>query len=161
MTGVQIEVVPLPADDWQRWRALRLAALTTDPAAFGSTLAEWSGVGDTEERWRGRWVGVPDNLVAVIHGRDVGAVSLFTPADGSAVELISMWVAPAVRGLGVGDALVEAVLGCAAERRPGRPVALSVYEDNGPARRLYARHGFVDAGPSPDGPCELRMLRSG
>jgi hypothetical protein len=31
-----------------------VAALAEAPGAFGSTLAEWTGPGDTEQRWRGR-----------------------------------------------------------------------------------------------------------
>jgi hypothetical protein len=44
----------LTSDDWQLWRELRRTALADDPAAFGSTLAEWSGAGNTEQRWRAR-----------------------------------------------------------------------------------------------------------
>ncbi|HEY2205857.1 MAG TPA: GNAT family N-acetyltransferase [Pseudonocardia sp.] len=65
-----------------------------------------------------------------------------------------MWVAPAARGLGVGDAALREVL----DRAGRRPVVLSVRADNGPAVRLYRRHGFADAGPSPDDPAE-RLMR--
>jgi len=158
-----MEVVAVGPDEWPRWRALRRAALAQAPEAFGSTLAQWSGEGDTEQRWRDRWVGVPYNLVVVRDGQDVGMASLTAPGGphGAGLpELVSMWVAPAVRGTGAADAAVEAVLALAAEHYPGRSVALSVYEANAAARRLYARHGFVDAGPSPDGECELWMLHT-
>jgi ribosomal protein S18 acetylase RimI-like enzyme len=156
-----VEVVALGPDSWRRWRALRRAALAQAPEAFGSTLAQWSGEGDTEQRWRDRWLGVPHNLVVVRGGQDVGMVSLTRPdgPDGAGLpELISMWVAPEVRGSGVADAAVEAVLALAADRYPDRAVALSVYEANSAARRLYARHGFVDAGLSPDGDGEILMV---
>lgn len=48
------EVVNVSPDSWRMWRELRLAALAEAPNAFGSTLAEWSGAGDTEQRWRAR-----------------------------------------------------------------------------------------------------------
>ncbi|HEY0240236.1 MAG TPA: GNAT family N-acetyltransferase [Friedmanniella sp.] len=153
-----MEIVELGPDGWRRWRALRLAALAQAPEAFGSTLAEWTGEGDTEERWRRRLEEVPHNLVLVVDGRDVGMVSLTAPEGLDPSELISMWVAPEVRGTGVGGAAVEAVLAVAAEVHPGSVVALSVYPGNATARSLYARHGFVDAGPSPDGAGELRMV---
>ncbi|GAA3570790.1 GNAT family N-acetyltransferase [Microlunatus spumicola] len=153
-----MEVVAVAADAWRRWRALRLAALAEAPQAFGSTLAGWSGAGDTEERWRDRLASVPHNLVVVRAGEDVGMVSLAAPAGGEPPELIGMWVAPPARGTGVADAAVTAVLALAAEAYPGRAVVLSVYADNAAARRLYARHGFTDAGPSPDGEGELRMV---
>jgi ribosomal protein S18 acetylase RimI-like enzyme len=153
-----VEVVALGPGQWASWRLLRRAALAQAPEAFGSTLADWSDEGDTEERWRSRWAGVPHNLVVVRDGRDVGMVSLAAPNGTELPELVSIWVAPEARGTGVADAAVEAVLALAVEVYPGRAVALSVYEVNRAARRLYARHGFVDAGPSPDGECELRMV---
>jgi len=155
---VSVEVVAVGADDWRRWRALRLAALAEAPQAFGSTLAGWSGAGDTEARWRDRLAAVPHNLVVVRDGDDAGMVSLAAPAGAVPPELISMWVAPHARGTGVADAAVSVVLALASATYPAQPVVLSVYEDNAAARRLYARHGFVDAGPSPDGEGELRMV---
>ncbi len=40
----------------------------------------------------------------------------------------------------------------------GAPVVLSVKTPNEPAIQLYQRHGFTDAGPSPDDPSE-RLMR--
>lgn len=156
--SMPVRVAALGADDWRRWRMLRLAALAEAPAAFGSTLAGWTGAGDHERRWRDRLTTVPHNLVLVRDGSDVGLVSLAAPGEGSPPELISLWVAPEVRGTGVADAAVDAVLAVAAAAYPGQGVVLSVHADNLPARHLYARHGFVVAGPSPDGPDELRLV---
>lgn len=120
-------------------RALRLAALADSPEAFASTPAreearaavEWARwitdaatfVWDTPEGARGLVAGVPH--------RD----------DATGAFLMAMWVHPAARGTGAGDALVEAVLRWAAAEGYAA-VWLHVGKDNGPARRLYARHGF-------------------
>ncbi|MFB8003303.1 GNAT family N-acetyltransferase [Nocardia sp. NPDC056000] len=151
-----IEVQVLRPDDWRIWRQLRQEALTDAPAAFGSTLVEWTGPGDTEPRWRARLTDVPFNVIVRWCGIPSGMVSAYNIADDGPVELISMWVAPLARGRGVADAAVNAVLRWAV----GRPVGLSVKVDNQAAILLYQRHGFADAGPSPDDPGERRMLRS-
>ncbi len=136
-------------DDWERFRLLRLASLGDAPDAFYSTLAEWSGEGDTEERWRTRLNDVPLNLVATVQGIDAGIVSALVNEDGDA-ELISMWVSPRFRGQGVGDRLVGKVVGWArAQGLAG--VTLGVKADNQSAIRLYKRNGFVDSGWYSDG----------
>lgn len=158
-----IELRVLSVDDWAVWRELRLAALAEAPSAFGSTLAEWQGDGDREERWRTR-LGIPGshNVVAVLDGRQVGMVSGIpagTPAgisaeDAHAVELISMWVSPAVRGQRVGDSLIGHVERWAVQRR-ARTLRLSVMPDNRAAIAFYERHGFKTTGEpgdlAPDG----------
>ncbi|HUC37823.1 MAG TPA: GNAT family N-acetyltransferase [Acidimicrobiales bacterium] len=151
----------LSGDDWREWRELRLQALAEAPYAFSSTLAEWTGPGDSEERWRRRLADVAYNVLAVSEGQAVGMVSC-TSAVGEEVELVSMWVAPWARGRGVGDALVEAVVTRATEQG-ARRVVLAVWEHNEHAVELYLRHGFVDGGPSatcPEGPdAERKMVR--
>jgi hypothetical protein len=74
------ETLVLTSDDWQLWRQLRRRALAEDPAAFGSTLAQWSGAGDTEQRWRARLNDVACNLVVFDDGVAAGMISATTPA---------------------------------------------------------------------------------
>lgn len=139
-----IELKILENKDWKEWRSLRRAALAEAPEAFGSTLEEWSGDGDTEERWRARLDGVAHNVLAELDGRHVGMVSITSPVDGD-VEVISMWVAPEARGRGVGDALMRHVREWAAEIGAAR-IVLDVRAANVHATSLYRRHGFVDVG---------------
>ena len=62
-----------------------------------------------------------------------------------AAWLISMWVSPEVRGQGVGEALIDAVVEWA--RVSGaRRVLLDVGDHNQPAIALYARKGFKPNG---------------
>jgi len=154
-----VDVLVMTPDDWQLWRKLRLAALAEAPGAFGSTLAGWSGSGDTEERWRARLANVPLNLALTVGGEPVGMVSATAPDADGEVELISLWVAPAARGREVGDEAIRQVAAWAYDEDPGHPLVLSVKTDNKPARALYERHGFVDAGLSPEDPDERRMRR--
>ncbi len=155
-----VDVLVLTPDDWPLWRQLRLAALGEAPGVFGSTLAEWSGSGDTEQRWRDRLANVALNLVLTVGGNPVGMVSATAPGTDGEVELISLWIAPSGRGRGVGDEALQQVAAWAHDQHPGHALVLSVKRENGPARALYERHGFVDAGPSPDDPDEQRMRRS-
>jgi len=75
------------------------------------------------------------------------------------VELISTRVAPTGRRHGVGDETVHQILAWAAREHPDSRVALSVKSDNEHAIGLYARHGSVDAGVSPDDPGGRLMCR--
>ena len=148
----------LSTDDWAAFAALRLAALTEAPDAFGSTLAEWRDA--SEQRWRNRVAVAPLNLVASLDGSDVGMLSGIEEIPGT-VEVISVWVAPGARGQGVGDAMLEALLAWADDRDAQR-VVLTVTEDNAAAQRLYGRQGFVATGEvkqGRDGVQELWMQR--
>ena len=143
-------------DDWKLWRELRLAALAEAPYAFGSTLGAWQDAG--EEQWRDR-LRIPGarDLVGYLDGEPVGMAS-GVPAGADAVEIISVWVSPAGRGRGVGDALIGAIADWAAASGAAA-VRLSVRADNAAAVRLYERAGFVHVGPNPEDPREIVMER--
>jgi ribosomal protein S18 acetylase RimI-like enzyme len=139
------ELQAVTPDDWRIWRDLRIAALAEAPHAFGSRLADWQGTGDREERWRTR-LSIPGsyNVVAVLGGQPVGLASGIPAGNGEA-ELISMWVAPAARGRGIGDRLVAAVEQWA-RQVPVNVLHLAVSEGNDRAAALYLRNGFSFTG---------------
>ncbi len=140
--NLELVLRPITPDEWPLWRTLRLAALADAPHAFGSTLAEWSGTGDQESRWRQRLTTVPLNVVAFLNDSPVGMTSATALDQSGTIALISMWVAPSARGFGVGDSLVKAILDWASEQSAAR-VAADVVDGNESAFRLYSRHGFA------------------
>lgn len=136
-----MHVEQLGGEQWADLRALRLAALADEPAAFWATLAEEAAF--DESRWRAF---VTDVIWFVIRqeGRVVGGAGGL-PTAGSGPELIGMWVAPEVRGRGFGASLVAAV--CDWARGIGAAtVGLWIVEGNGRARSLYERCGFRPTG---------------
>jgi ribosomal protein S18 acetylase RimI-like enzyme len=147
----------LSDDDWKLWRDLRLAALAEAPKAFGSKLADWQDAGEDKWRDRLRIAGALD-LVAYLSDEAVGMAS-GVPAGPQAVEIISVWVSPAGRGHGVGDALIGGIANWAATDG-ATVVRLAVREDNAAAIRLYERAGFVHIGPSADDHDEILMERA-
>ncbi len=60
-------------------------------------------------------------------------------------EVLTLAVCPEAQGQGLGSALMARFLAEAAARGAARAF-LEVAADNDVARRLYARHGFVEAG---------------
>jgi ribosomal protein S18 acetylase RimI-like enzyme len=163
----------ITADDWELMRDVRLAALAEAPEAFGSTYAREAAF--TEERWRGRInersatffaLAEPELAVSgssfVAAAEPVGLAGIYVE-DGAA-DLVSMWVRPTARGLGAGEALVEAAVSWA-KAREYQTLFLWVTETNAPARRRYERCGFTTTGerqPLPSDPTlpEIRMSRA-
>jgi GNAT superfamily N-acetyltransferase len=165
--SVMVLVREITVDDWELMRDVRLTALSEAPYAFGSTYAREAEF--TEEAWRRR---INDRSVTFFAHADPAdtADSAAEPAGLAGVyvehenpDLVSMWVRPTARGLGVGEALVEAAASWAkAHDYPA--LFLWVTETNAPARRLYERCGFTPAEerqPLPSDPTllEIRMNR--
>lgn len=124
-------------------RALRIEALTDAPQAFESTLER--ELGRTAADWA-RWLAPRATFILEHDGTPRGLVSGALDAhDESVAFLMAMWVHPAVRGSGAGDALVTALVDWAASIG-ARAVRLVVVRSNVPARRLYERHGFAPNG---------------
>lgn len=154
-------------EEWERLKALRLAALADTPSAFGSTHErevafedrEWIERAELGSRGVDRVTFVAEDDAT---GELVGLVGGFRfPADAPHRDLVSMWTSPAVRRTGVGRALVTAVVEWAG---PGVDVHLWVTQGNHPAQRLYEAMGFevtTDVQPHPNDPCvnEVRMVR--
>ena len=135
----------LAADDWERLRAVRLWALAEAPDAFGRTLAEDEArpIGD----WRARLES--DRSATFVASASSGDFGLVVGAvwEGipTAAGLFAMWVAPEVRGAGIGGRLVDAVIDWARGRGSER-LLLDVADANLPAISLYRSRGFQPNG---------------
>jgi GNAT superfamily N-acetyltransferase len=155
------EMVP---DDWRALRDMRLAALRDAPDAFGSTYEQQAAFGEAD--WRRRIANgcaFLAYLPEVAAAGPVGLVGGYLPAPG-VVELVSMYVRPEGRGRGVGEALIEAVIGWARARH-ATAVHLWVTETNKHAAGLYERCGFSPTGerqplPSNNDLTEFAMSRA-
>jgi ribosomal protein S18 acetylase RimI-like enzyme len=144
-------VRPIAPDEGEALRAIRLRALADAPLAFGSTHAREAAY--PPERWRD-WAEASSAgggsafffAVDEASGAPVGLASgTIWEADAETAHLYAMWVAPEARGSGAGAALVDAVVGWAAEHGALR-VRTEVTVGNDGAARLYERAGFRDTG---------------
>jgi ribosomal protein S18 acetylase RimI-like enzyme len=162
MDGMAV-VREVSADEWEMLRDVRLAALSEAPYAFGSTYA-WEAP-FTEEQWRGRLSSRSVMFFAFageLAAREPAGLAGAYEEDGAA-DLVSMWVRPAARRRGVGEALVTAAAHWA-KARGHDTLYLWVTESNAQARELYERCGFTPTGegqPLPSDPslAEIRMRR--
>jgi GNAT superfamily N-acetyltransferase len=119
---------------------VRLRALTIDPEAFSTTVA------DADEAWAARASAAGDDgavLIAVQAARAVGMAGVRWSEDGHRIAALwGMWVDPETRGSGVGRELVVAVRAWVRDHG-GRFVRLGVFARDGGAEDFYARLGFV------------------
>jgi ribosomal protein S18 acetylase RimI-like enzyme len=131
--------------DWQALRDIRLEALRDAPSAFGSTYEREAGRAEAD--WRDR-VSRGGNFLAYVPevgaSEPAGLVAGYQEDPGT-VELVSMYVRPRARGRGVGEALVQTVIGWARGKNAAA-VHLWVTETNAHARALYERMGFTPTG---------------
>lgn len=142
---------------WERYRAVRLAALAESPEMFGSSYECEVEFGESD--WRQRALR-PATFLAVRDGVDVGMAGVYEFDSGW--RLMGVWLRPEVRGSGALDVLVDACVAVA--RDHGAPsVSLLVMEDNPRGIQAYGRNRFVLTGErevTEDGRCELVMARA-
>jgi ribosomal protein S18 acetylase RimI-like enzyme len=153
-----VELRRVEADGWALWREVRLDALAEAPYAFSATVADWSGEGDNEPRWRQRLEAVPLNLVAFVDGAPAGQASGTAVDEDGCVEVLSMWVAPSARGLGVGVGLLNEIAAWAGDQGASA-VKLAVKRANDHAIALYHRAGFCRIAEPAARPDEEHMLK--
>lgn len=132
------EVRQVQPDDWEAFMDIRLESLADAPDAFGSVLRD--EIANTEADWRRRLA----SSVVFLGSQDGKdrAIASACPLDGDEVELIRVWAHPSVRGTGLAEATVGAVLDWA----KGKTVTLWVGEKNPAAERFYTELGFERTG---------------
>jgi GNAT superfamily N-acetyltransferase len=81
------------------------------------------------------------HLVSDVHNNDLGVILLNRMHRRAGLELVYMGIVPEARGKGLGDGLIRLGINALAEEGGGH-IVTAVDAANGPARRLYHRHGF-------------------
>jgi ribosomal protein S18 acetylase RimI-like enzyme len=148
----EVALVALPPSAWRELRALRLRALADDPTAFGASYADGLALPDahwqerlamaaSEERSWYRFARAGDRLVGMI-----GAFLDEDAAAGDVAAIVAVYVAPEVRGRGVGQRLLAHILDILQASRRVRRVHLDVNAAQTAAQRLYRSAGFRETG---------------
>jgi len=145
----------LTESDIPAFKALRLQGLREVPHAFGTSAEEFARRSEESiaQQWRGH-ADAPGNVVlgAFIDDRLVGIAALYRLAQVNVrhkAELCAMYVAPEVRGQGVGKALVDNVVAIARPVDGLEQIFLAVVPEMASARDLYRRSGFEAFGREP------------
>jgi ribosomal protein S18 acetylase RimI-like enzyme len=147
-----LEIRVLTADDAEEFRALRLRALREEPEAFGSSWEEENArpLEQTVARLQAEGItafgGFDDagKLAGMVRLRRQDGVKAEHKAD-----IISMYVAPEVRGRGLGRMLLDAAIAHARSTPGIEQLLLAVNTTNTPARNLYLAMGFEPFGREP------------
>ena len=146
-----IRVRRIQPTDGPLLRATRLAALADSPGDSTTTLAK--NEAHPAEHWDRAAAAnaVGASQATFFATRDagpevVGMIGAYVMSDGTAT-MVGLWSAPGHRDVGVGDALVDAVIEWAG-RGGAERARLWIVERNEFARRFYESKGFVATGES-------------
>ncbi len=139
------------AEDWQKYKALRMEAVYLHPEAFASTY-EYE-VAKTDEQWQSRVQSAAQStentiLVADNQCQLVGMLGL-RRLEGkfNHVALIwGMYVQADYRGQNLGRALVQEGIAWARRLDGLKKLRLEVNAVNTPAHKLYLSRGFKETG---------------
>ena len=157
---MQITVKPISKDSIASFKATRLHALQDTPLAFGSTYERESQFSDAD--WQER-VARYNSVRAVGYlawddAQACGIVGCLLDNDDSAkAHIVSMWVAPGYRKIGVGRMLIEAVIQWAQSQKV-KTLFLMVTSCNTDAIHFYERLGFMKTGRTEPYPNEANLV---
>ncbi|MFE4197655.1 GNAT family N-acetyltransferase [Paenarthrobacter sp. NPDC056912] len=172
MCGSWAEPLPrirrLHSEDWRLLKAVRLEMITDTPMAYVESLE--AARRQTDTQWQGRAAAMSGDASATVvadGGQDgsriCGLMRVVVkhpqdPQKPRQAMLISVYVAPEHRGLGLADELLKEACLAAEKELGARLIELGVHQDNARALAFYTRHGFRTTGGSRPYPQDTSKL---
>jgi GNAT superfamily N-acetyltransferase len=150
----------ISAEDKDLYRETRLRALQDTPSAFGSTYARELAFTDAEwqQRTENLNSGHAGGYLALDGDLPCGLIAALPSEEiPDCFTVVSMWVAPTHRRLGVGTLLINGIRNWA-QARNAHELRLMVTSNNPSAMNFYLRNGFHPTGhtgPYPNDPAVI------
>ena len=142
-----VEIRHSRSDDWEILRAIRLEALRESPDAFCTTYDEAFGYAD--DVWIERSSADPVTSASVsilaIDAEEPVGMAAGILCDESQLEVLSLFVTPSHRGMGIAQDLMN-MLESWGRTRGAKRVILDVEAGNGRAGVFYAHIGYRPTG---------------
>lgn len=142
----------LNEDDYIQFRALRLEALKTDPAAFATTYEEKKNAPDDSYKERLKHTDT-QFTVGAFDGSSLVCVASFLrhsiPKMKHKGMLLSMFCKPDYRGTGIAKELVQRLKREVLQLKDIETLLLMVLSENERAKQFYTGLGFIKYGTEP------------
>lgn len=148
----QIIIAPLPPEEWQKYREIRLEALKTNPTAFLNTFEDVKKY--PEEKWRKQLEQSQKRdgafFLFAFDGKKVigmnGVYWVKKPVIKHVAEVFGVFVNPNYRDKGIGKRLMEEVISEIKKNPQFTKIKLGVNAENIPALKLYESFGLKIVG---------------
>lgn len=164
---MRITIKPIAKDSIASFKTTRLRALQDTPLAFGSTYSHESQLSDAD--WKERVARYSSEraigYLAWDDKQTCGIVGCFLDDnDPATAHIVSMWIAPRYRKIGIGRMLIETVIQWA-DAQKIKTLFLMVTSCNLDAIHFYERLGFTQTGriepyPNKMALAEYEMIKS-
>jgi ribosomal protein S18 acetylase RimI-like enzyme len=150
-------IIILAPERWEEYKELRLQALSNDPEALA--IAKEDEESKPESYWREKLVVAQNKRETLLffaeqEGKLVGTVGAAREYQDVTycrhlVSITGMYVAPQIRGQGVGSLLMQTVLSELEKHSTATVAMLWVTATKKAAIALYEKNGFVSCGVLP------------
>lgn len=132
------------AEEWRKYKRIRLEALRHDPQAFASSYEREAA--RTDEDWQSRIAAATGEFIGVESGGDFLAIGgAYAENDAGEWNVVAIYVSPEHRGQGLGRILMEGIIGIMKDRGDVRRLVLDVNVKQTAAIGLYESCGFRKA----------------
>ncbi len=130
-------------DEWALYKKVRLKALQSDPAVFGSRYAKEAAYGD--KKWREDLLKADLGVFGVFDGeKPVGMTGVYiSKEDATSAGFWGSWLENTYRSKGISQDMYAARLAWARARPEVKRVVVSHRESNAASKGANRKHGFV------------------